>query len=73
MAKKHHPDIIIMDIQLPGMDGLEATRELKRDTSLNDIPIIALTSYTMKQDEKRALKAGCDVYISKRFQESLII
>lgn len=62
---QYRPDLILMDIQLPGMDGLSATRHIKKDPALQDIPIIALTSYAMHGDEERALKAGCDGYISK--------
>ena len=54
-----------MDIQLPGMDGLSATRHIKKDPALQDIPIVALTSYAMYGDEEKARKAGCDGYISK--------
>jgi CheY-like chemotaxis protein len=65
MAREHHPDLILMDIQLPGMDGLTATRELKKDQSLKEIPVIALTSYAMQGDEERARSAGCNAYIPK--------
>jgi len=59
------PQMILMDVQLPGMDGLELTRRLKADTSTRDIVIVAVTAYAMKGDEKRALDAGCDGYITK--------
>jgi CheY-like chemotaxis protein len=59
------PDLILMDIQLPGMDGLELTRTLKADPRLRHIAIIALTAYAMKGDEDRAKEAGCDGYVSK--------
>jgi two-component system cell cycle response regulator DivK len=59
------PRLILMDIQLPGMDGLELTRRLKADATTRDIAIIALTAYAMKGDEERALAAGCDGYIAK--------
>ena len=65
LAKKIIPDLILMDIQLPGMDGLEATQILRKDTSLTKIPIIALTSYAMHGDEQKAKAAGCTGYISK--------
>ncbi len=65
IAKKHHPDLILMDIQLPGMDGLTATRLIKNDTELKGIPVIALTAYAMPRDERKALDAGCMGYISK--------
>jgi two-component system cell cycle response regulator DivK len=59
------PRLILMDIQLPGMDGLELTRQLKASPATRDIVIIALTAYAMKGDEERARAAGCDGYISK--------
>lgn len=59
------PDLILMDIQLPGMDGLELTRRLKSDSKTCDVAILALTAYAMKGDEERALAAGCDGYIAK--------
>lgn len=64
-ARERHPDLILMDIQLPGMDGLEATRLLKLDKSTRDIRVIALTAFAMKGDEERMLAAGCDGYIAK--------
>jgi len=73
LARNELPDMILMDIQLPGMDGLEATALLKRDTATRDIPVIALTALAMKGDEERILAAGCDGYIAKpmRYQEFL--
>ena len=67
------PDLILMDIQLPGMDGLEATAVLKRDEATRAIPVIALTALAMKGDEERIRAAGCDGYIAKpmRYQEFL--
>lgn len=59
------PDLILMDIQLPGIDGLELTRQLKSDPTTKDIIILGLTAYAMKGDEERVLKAGCDGYIAK--------
>lgn len=59
------PDLILMDIQLPGMDGLTATRQIKADARLQGIPVVALTAHAMKGDEERALAAGCDGYVSK--------
>jgi two-component system cell cycle response regulator len=59
------PDLILMDLQLPGMDGLTLSRKLKADAATRHIPIIAITSYAMKGDEDRAREAGCDGYISK--------
>ena len=67
--------LILVDIQLPGMDGLEATRELKRDDATRAIPVIALTALAMKGDEERIRAAGCDGYIAKpmRYKEFLTI
>jgi len=59
------PDLILMDIQLPGMDGLTFTRELKADPASNGIPVVALTALAMSGDRERALAAGCTGYISK--------
>ena len=65
LARSEHPDLILMDIQLPGMDGLEATVLLKRDEATRAIPVIALTALAMKGDEERIRAAGCDGYIAK--------
>jgi two-component system cell cycle response regulator DivK len=65
LAKQELPNLILMDIQLPGMDGLEVTALLKRDDATSGIPIIALTALAMKGDEERIRAAGCDGYIAK--------
>lgn len=65
LARVEQPDLILMDIQLPGMDGLEATAQLKRDEATRAIPVIALTALVMKGDEERIRAAGCDGYIAK--------
>ncbi len=65
LARETMPDLILMDIQLPGMDGLEATRIIKQDPVLNGIPVIALTSYAMQGDEEKAKFAGCTGYVAK--------
>lgn len=65
LARKQKPDLILMDIQLPGIDGLIATKKIKEDPDLKDIPIIALTAHAMSGDEKKAHDAGCDGYICK--------
>ncbi len=64
-AQAEHPDLILMDIGLPGMGGLTAAGILKRDQLTKDIPIIALTSHAMQDDEERIMAAGCDGYITK--------
>jgi two-component system, cell cycle response regulator DivK len=73
LARDGQPNLILMDIQLPGMDGLEATVLLKRDDATRAIPVIALTALAMKGDEERIRAAGCDAYIAKplRYQEFL--
>ena len=73
MARAQQPDLILMDIQLPGMDGLEATTQLKGDDATKGIPVIALTALAMKGDEERIRAAGCDGYIAKpiRYKEFL--
>jgi two-component system cell cycle response regulator DivK len=73
IAREHHPDLILMDIQLPGMDGLTATRILKNDALTRDIKIYALTAFAMKGDEEKIYAAGCDGYIPKpiRYQAFL--
>lgn len=67
IARREHPDMVLMDIQLPGMDGIEATRILKADAMTGDIPVLALTSYAMKGDEERFLAAGCNGYLTKPY------
>ena len=73
LARTERPDLVLMDIQLPGMDGLAATAMLKRDAATGAIPVIALTALAMKGDEERIRAAGCDGYIAKpmRYQEFL--
>ena len=66
-AAKQRPDLILMDIQLPIMDGYEATRRLKADPALRSVPIIAITSYALGQDEARARAAGCDDFVAKPY------
>ncbi len=65
LAKANIPDLILMDIQMPEMDGIEATGILKTDAATKHIPILALSSYAMTGDKERILKAGCDGYMSK--------
>jgi len=61
----NRPALILMDLQLPGIDGLELTRRLKADPATKDIKIIAVTAYAMKGDQEKALAAGCDAYVTK--------
>ena len=63
--EKRTPDLILMDIQLPGMDGLQLTRHLRRDASLNAVPIVAFTASAIKGDEEIARASGCDGYVTK--------
>ena len=65
MAIRERPDLIIMDIQLPTVDGIEVTRRLRQTPALSRTPIIALTAYAMKGDRERFISAGCDAYLSK--------
>ena len=64
---KRRPDLILMDIQLPVIDGYEATRRIKADSALQSIPIIAITSYALGEDEMRARSAGCDDFVAKPY------
>jgi len=64
---KQRPDLILMDIQLPIMDGYEATRRIRINPDLKSVPIIAVTSYALAGDESKALAAGCDAYVTKPF------
>ncbi len=65
LTRQEHPDLILMDIQLPEISGLDVTRRLKADESIANIPIIAVTAFAMKDDEEKILSAGCEAYISK--------
>jgi two-component system cell cycle response regulator DivK len=65
LARKHHPDLILMDIQLPEVSGLEVTKWLKEDDDLRSIPVVAVTAFAMKGDEERIRQGGCEAYLSK--------
>ena len=65
LARKHRPDLILMDIQLPEVSGLEVTKWLKDDQDLKRIPVVAVTAFAMKGDEERIREGGCEAYISK--------
>ncbi len=73
LARKENPDLILMDMGLPGVDGWSASRRLKEDPELKRIPIIALTAHVMHGDREKALAAGCDDYETKPFQFSRLI
>ena len=73
MARAHKPDLILMDIQLPVLDGYETTRRIKADPALRHIPVIAVTSYALSGDEAKARAAGCDAYIAKPFSPRLLL
>ena len=68
LARQHKPDLIIMDIQLPEVSGLDLTRWIKDDTSINKIPIMAVTAFAMRQDERLVREAACEAYMSKPIQ-----
>jgi two-component system cell cycle response regulator DivK len=72
-ALRMHPDLILMDIQLPGIDGYETTRRIRKSPEGADVPIIALTSYAMSGDRERALAAGCSGYIEKPINPDTIL
>ena len=72
-AEQHVPDMILMDIQLPGIDGLEATRRIKANPALTHIPIFAVTSFALSGDEARALAAGCDGYVAKPYSPRALL
>ncbi|MGH7826548.1 MAG: response regulator [Candidatus Binatia bacterium] len=73
IIEKERPDLIVMDIQLPGMDGLEVTRKLKEQSATVNIPVIAVTSYAMKGDREKALAAGCSGYVTKPLDKNVFI
>jgi two-component system cell cycle response regulator DivK len=72
-AETERPDLILMDIQLPGMDGYETTRRIKGDPNLRHIPVIAVTSYALSGDDVKALEAGCDAYVTKPFDPAELL
>jgi two-component system cell cycle response regulator DivK len=72
-AAAHRPDLILMDIQLPILDGYEATRRIKADAALKDIPIIVVTSYALSGDEGKARAAGCDDYVTKPYSPRALL
>jgi len=73
LAERERPDLILMDIQLPGLDGYEVTRRIKANPALSHIPIIAVTSYALSGDDKKAYAAGCDGYVTKPFSPRVLL
>lgn len=73
MAREHRPDLILMDIQLPEVSGLEVTKWIKEDDDLSEIPIVAVTAFAMKGDEERIRAGGCEAYLSKPITVSTFI
>ena len=65
LARRHHPDLVLMDIQLPEVSGLEVTKWLKDDPQLKTIPVVAVTAFAMRGDEERIREGGCEAYLSK--------
>ena len=73
LAREHQPDLILMDIQLPEVSGLDVTKWLKEDEALRHIPVIAVTAFAMKGDEERIREGGCEAYISKPITVSMFL
>ena len=72
-AVAERPDLVLMDIQLPGIDGYETTRRIKQDPSLRQTPVIAVTSYALSGDDVKAFAAGCDAYVTKPFDPAELL
>ena len=73
ILKTERPDLIVMDIQLPGMDGLEATKKLKEEPATAGIPVLAVTSYAMTGDREKALAVGCAAYLTKPLDKTTLV
>ncbi len=73
LAEMHRPDLILTDIQLPGLDGYEVMRRIKVNPALRQIPIIVVTSYALSGDDVKAQEAGCDAYIAKPFSPRVLL
>ena len=71
-ASREHPDLVLMDMSLPGMDGWQAAHSLKADTQLQHIPLIGLSAHAMHGDQQKAIEAGCDDYLTKPVDENLL-
>ena len=72
-AKAQAPDLILMDVQLPGLDGYSTTRKIKTDPDMRQVPVIAVTSFAMSGDDRRAREAGCDDYIAKPYSPRALL
>jgi len=72
-AATHHPDLILMDLHLPGVDGYEATRRIKAHPALTHIPVVAVTAYALSGDDVKAQQAGCDGYVAKPFDPRMLL
>ncbi len=72
-AETFRPDLILMDIQLPGIDGYEATRQIKAKPELKEIPLIVVTSYALSGDDLKAFEAGCDAYVAKPYSPRMLL
>jgi two-component system, cell cycle response regulator DivK len=73
MARLHRPDLVLMDLQLPVLDGFEATRQIRTDPTLRHMPIIAVTSYAWSGDAERAIEVGCNAYVAKPFSPRALL
>lgn len=65
LAKRAHPDLVLMDIQLPGLSGMEVTRRMKADPTMRDIPVVAVTAFALRGDEEKIMESGCAAYVAK--------
>ena len=73
LTRRHKPDLVLMDIQLPEVSGLDVTRWIKEDDNISHIPIIAVTAFAMKGDEERMLRGGCEAYLSKPISVAMFL
>ncbi len=73
LAREHKPDLVVMDIQLPAISGLEVARWLKEDPALANIPVVAVTAFAMKGDEERILDGGCEAYLAKPISVAIFL
>lgn len=73
LARREHPDVILMDISIPKIDGWEATRRLKADPGTRAIPVVALTAHALEEDRQKALQAGCDSYLAKPVEPRRVV